>query len=137
VLVRKHWEELGGDPAGLTPELLRRWQSMTWPGNVRQLRNAVARQIALGDDFERLSDSTGPVSGSVPPGRPALGDDPFGMIISQRLPLPLARLRIVEAFERRYIETILREHGGNVALAAKASGIARRYFQLLRSGKRR
>ncbi|HVY48277.1 MAG TPA: sigma 54-interacting transcriptional regulator [Minicystis sp.] len=136
VLAARFWEELGGDPAALTHELLRRWQAMSWPGNVRQLRNAVARQIALGDD---LGGQEG--SASMPPSsassRGRGGDDPFGMVIAQRLPLPLARLRIVESFERRYIEEVLREHGGNVAAAAKASGIARRYFQLLRSGKRR
>ena len=42
-------------------------------------------------------------------------------------------MRIVEAFEQLYIEQVLREHGGNVAKAAAASGVAKRYFQLLRS----
>ncbi|HEY4122779.1 MAG TPA: sigma-54 dependent transcriptional regulator [Byssovorax sp.] len=141
VLARRHWEELGGDPAALTPELVRRWQSMTWPGNVRQLRNAVARQLALGDEIAR-----GPMLGEPPPSargapsapRPgAPSADVFATVLAERLPLPLARLRVVEAFERAYIERVLAEHGGNVALAAQASGIARRYFQLLRSGKRR
>ncbi|HVY48116.1 MAG TPA: sigma 54-interacting transcriptional regulator [Minicystis sp.] len=142
LLARRHWEELGGDPAALAPELLRRWQAMTWPGNVRQLRNAVARQLALGDDVGRdaAAESDAPMSlrgatSARPP--PPPGADPFAVVIGERLPLPLARLRVVEAFERRYIETVLAEHGGNVAQAAKASGIARRYFQLLRSGKRR
>ncbi len=139
VLARKHWQELGGDPAALDPELLRRWQAMTWPGNVRQLRNAVARQLAFGDELGRV-----PMEIDPPPSargaassRGQSSADLFAMIIAQRLPLPLARLRVVEAFERAYIEKILAEHNGNVAEAAKASGIARRYFQLLRSGKRR
>jgi two-component system, NtrC family, response regulator HydG len=57
--------------------------------------------------------------------------------ISEQLPLPVARARVVAELERRYIEHSLERHGGNVAEAAKASGVARRYFQLLRSGKRR
>jgi two-component system, NtrC family, response regulator HydG len=53
------------------------------------------------------------------------------------LPLPIARLRVVKEFEQRYIARVLAEHDGNVARAAKASGIARRYFQILRGGTRR
>jgi two-component system response regulator HydG len=32
-------------------------------------------------------------------------------------------------FERRYVEQVLAEHGGNVLRAAAASGVARRQFQ--------
>jgi hypothetical protein len=39
----------------------------------------------------------------------------------------------VDEFERRYIAQVLEEHGGNIAKAAAASGIARRYFQLLKA----
>ena len=49
------------------------------------------------------------------------------------LALSTARQRVVEAFERRYVEQVLRRHGGNVARAAAASGIARRYFQVIRA----
>ncbi len=63
--------------------------------------------------------------------------DIIAEVIAQQLPLPLARLRVIEAFEARYIAAVLATYDGNVALAAKASGIARRYFQILRSGKRR
>jgi two-component system response regulator HydG len=49
------------------------------------------------------------------------------------LPLPRARQMLVDAFERRYVEHVLRLHNGNVARAASAAGIARRYFQLMRA----
>jgi two-component system, NtrC family, response regulator HydG len=57
-------------------------------------------------------------------------------VIAERLPLPVARMRVVKEFEQRYIAALLAEHG-TVAKAAAASGIARRYFQLLRGGRRR
>ena len=62
--------------------------------------------------------------------------DPFERILSFGLPLPRARAMLVDEFERRYIERVLEAQGGNVARAAAASGLARRYFQLLRAKKR-
>jgi DNA-binding NtrC family response regulator len=129
VLARHYWSTLaregGAGPSGGAeppPELLRRWERESWPGNVRQLRNAVARALALG---ELEPDE---------PARPAAapGQDVIDEIIRQRLPLPVARERVVHELERRYLEEALARHGGNVTRAARESGIALRYFQLLR-----
>jgi DNA-binding NtrC family response regulator len=43
---------------------------------------------------------------------------------------------VVADFERRYVERVLARHGGNVVRAAEASGVARRYFQILRARHR-
>ncbi len=61
------------------------------------------------------------------------GDDAIDRVLAKDLPLPRARAEIVEEFERRYVERVLDRHGGNVARAAAASGIALRYFQLLKA----
>ncbi len=129
VLARHFWSELKGDPAVLPEDVLARWESASWPGNVRQLRNAVARQLALGELAEERAERP-----SVPFGGEA---DFIGRVIAEGHALPVARLQVVREFERRYIETILAQHGGNVVQAAKASGIARRYFQILKQGTRR
>jgi two-component system, NtrC family, response regulator HydG len=49
------------------------------------------------------------------------------------LPFPQARDRILEEFEARYVARLLQRHGGDVAKAAAASGIGRRYFQKLKA----
>jgi DNA-binding NtrC family response regulator len=49
------------------------------------------------------------------------------------LPFSTARQRAIEEFERVYITRVLAEHGGNVMRAAAASGIARRYFHILKA----
>ena len=54
-------------------------------------------------------------------------------VLALDLPLARARERVVEHFERRYVQRVLAQHGGNVRSAAAASGIARRYFQILRA----
>lgn len=134
VLVRHFWRELAGQPREVPDLLMKRWESSAWPGNVRELKNAVARWIALGEAGDipiRSERSESPFEKADPSG------DVIADVIQQKLPLPLARLRVVEAFESRYIAAVLAEYGGNVPKAAEASGIARRYFQILRTGRRR
>ncbi|MEQ9323385.1 MAG: sigma 54-interacting transcriptional regulator, partial [Polyangiaceae bacterium] len=36
VLARYFWEQLGGEPGGLTQKLLQRWEAYDWPGNIRE-----------------------------------------------------------------------------------------------------
>jgi DNA-binding NtrC family response regulator len=137
VLARHFWAELGGDPAALSRAAIARWEAEEWPGNVRQLRNAVARALALGDLGTTMEPDDGApeIAAQTYPANP--GPDSFlDAVIAERLPLPVARMRVVKEFEQRYIAALLAEHG-TVAKAAAASGIARRYFQLLRGGRRR
>jgi DNA-binding NtrC family response regulator len=138
VLARHFWTELGGEGKAMTAELLQRWEDYGWPGNVRELRNTVARHLALAA-VRRVS-STGadaePLSAREPRELAAI-DAWVEAVLDERLPLPMARLKVMDEFDRRYIARVLAEHGGNVAHAAAASGVARRYFQLLRLGRRR
>jgi transcriptional regulator with GAF, ATPase, and Fis domain len=103
---------------------------------VRELRNRVARHIALGDlcgteqGGATVEERTEVASHAPEPVSP---NDLVERILAERLPLPRARQRLVDEFERRYIARVLEEHGGNVARAASASGIARRYFQILKA----
>ncbi len=132
-LVEHFWRELGGRDADLTEELLRKWQDSPWPGNVRALRNAVARHLALGD---LPSPMLLPVAVETTPHAGTLVD-PYAAIIAEGLPYPQARDRVLADFEQRYVAHVLEQHGGDAAAAAGASGIGRRYFQKLRArGKR-
>ena len=95
-----------------------------WPGNVRELQNLVARRLAMGElrgQAPRVQE--GPV-------------DSIDRVLDLELTFPESRERVVAEFERRYIERVLAQHGGNVARAAAASGIARRYFQIVRARQR-
>jgi DNA-binding NtrC family response regulator len=137
VLARHFWAQLGGDPGALPADAVRRWEAEDWPGNVRQLRNVVARTLALGDLGSAAARDDTPQDGEAPTlAASATHDDFLDAVIAERPPLPMGRMRVVKEFEQRYIAALLAEHG-TVARAAVASGIARRYFQLLRGGKRR
>jgi transcriptional regulator with GAF, ATPase, and Fis domain len=116
----------GADPDAIPERVLAGWESWSWPGNVRELRNAVERQIALGDLAEEYSTRTPRAHATT------ARSDVFEQVLAKRLPLAEARQQVVEAFEARYLEEVLAQHGGNVTRAAEASGIARRHFYRLR-----
>jgi two-component system, NtrC family, response regulator HydG len=133
VLTRMFWSALGG-PGTPPREIEERFEAYGWPGNVRELRNAVARQIALGDHGDTGMPRSRPSAANAPfaPGS-ARGTDPFAHVLELDLPLPRARQMIVDEFERAYVERVLAKNGGSVVKAAQASGLARRYFQILRA----
>ena len=134
LLARYFCEKSGASAHVLTPTLLARWESYGWPGNVRELRNAVARWLAIGDlqvvteqadcDFDDL----GGVSQTFPDAR-----DMIGHVLSLELPLSEARQKVLDSFERRYVEHVLETHGGNVTRAAAAAGVARRHLQRIKA----
>jgi DNA-binding NtrC family response regulator len=118
-LTAAFFHDLGGDPSELMrSELFARWLAYRWPGNVRELRNAVMRYAALGELGEFAELAT----------REPEGADVIAEILAQGLPLAASRKLIVELFEQRYVDHVLAKHGGVVAHAAKAAGIARRHF---------
>jgi transcriptional regulator with GAF, ATPase, and Fis domain len=125
VLVRYLWERLGGVGREIPPEVMRRFEEYEWPGNVRELRNAIARRLALGD--------LAPIETARPAAPEAAAGDVIAETLSLDLPLPAARQRVVDAFERAYVERVLAKYNGNVAKAAAGSGIARRYFYVIKA----
>ena len=129
MLLTEHFcRELGGDVRAIPEALLAEWREHPWPGNVRELRNAVSRQIVLGELVQKaaLPDDAADASRASP-------SFDLDAVLAEHLPFPEARLRVVEAFQRRYLEYMLLANGGNVPRAAQASGIALRYFQVLRA----
>jgi DNA-binding NtrC family response regulator len=132
-LAAHFWQKLGAGLSPLPEDLVLRFEDYGWPGNVRELINAVARQLAMGDvalgGDHRSSADLVPTAADAPAGP----TDVIEEILGLDLALPRARDRVVEVFERRYIERVLAKHGGNVVRAAAASGIARRYFQILKA----
>jgi len=90
--------------------------AQAWPGNARELRNAVDRAFALG-----VSE----------PGeaQPAPAPSPEALGVSLREPLLAGRQRVMESYERAYIELALRETGGNISRAAALAGVGRKFMQ--------
>ena len=122
LLARHFWARVGaGQP--FPDEVLSRLVDYAWPGNVRELGNAIARLAALGTLAE-------PTPG---PRAPGGSQDAIEAVLAENLPFPRARDRVLALFEERYVSRLLEVHGGNVAEAAAASGVARRYFQIIKA----
>jgi DNA-binding NtrC family response regulator len=131
LLARHFSKELGGRTP-LSSDVIVKFEDYRWPGNLRELYNAVARYLALGEAPDGVVDIEGPPS--IEPQReeralPTVIEE----LLDAQMPLTRAREVIVSEFEKRYVERVLERYGGNVARAAAASGIARRYFQILRA----
>ncbi|MBL8728701.1 MAG: sigma-54-dependent Fis family transcriptional regulator [Planctomycetes bacterium] len=109
-------QEMGRHVQGFTPAAERLLRQQTWPGNLRELRNAVRRMVVLGSSHELdVSDVQGclsPALGAAPSHEPAAGDD--------RLPLA-DRLRAAsDALESQILAETLAACSGNKAAAARA-----------------
>ena len=101
-----------------TPEFVARLRSAAWPGNIRELRNYIERCLVFQDavDFE-----DGP-----PEEAAATPND-------AALPYSEAKRRVVDDFERRYLQALMAKHENKVAAAAAAAEMDRVYlYRLLR-----
>ena len=130
-LATRIWSALGGQGTPPT-SLIARWEDYNWPGNIRELRNAVARSLALGEDAPFPSAA----ASAALPVKAAAGEDFIDAVVAEGLPFVAARARVNEEPERRYLERVLAAHNGNVSRAAEASGLARRHFQRLKARMR-
>jgi DNA-binding NtrC family response regulator len=122
LLTRVFWQKYGGDAASIPPETLQRFEEYAWPGNVRELANSVAKEL--------VPDDVGP-----PPSRPGseMSSDFIDVVVREGLSITQARQKVMVELDRRYVRHILDLHGGNIAKAAAAAGITRRYFYTLRA----
>ncbi len=103
------------------PEAMELLVSCDWPGNVRQLENAIERACVTARDGVIRP-------GNLPPdiGRRA-GDGakhPFHVDLARTLPQQLSE--ITAAFEERYLRRAMRRTRGHVGKCATISGLSRR-----------
>jgi DNA-binding NtrC family response regulator len=120
-LVRRAAHDCGKTVTGVSEAALTLLAAYRWPGNVRELAHVLERGVALAqhgvlgveDLPPELRDPPPAAAAAVPPDRPTLRE-----------------------LKRRYVRTVLEEHGGNVSRAAAVLGVDRRslYRMLQRYG---
>ncbi|MGE5548000.1 MAG: sigma-54-dependent transcriptional regulator [Solirubrobacterales bacterium] len=110
----RQFSALMGKPVGaVAPEALAALEACEYPGNVRQLRNAVERAVALcSGDIVALADL--PEAMRTGSSRPPV-----------RRPKVDGRLPSLEEQEKEYIRWVLAEANGNQTVAARILGIDR------------
>ncbi|QVL34571.1 sigma-54-dependent Fis family transcriptional regulator [Telmatocola sphagniphila] len=110
----------GQTPPKLSPEALQVLQGYSWPGNVRQLENALERAcITARDGLILPKHLPSDISGLISSSKQAMQVD-----LSRSLPEQLSEL--VASFEKRYLRKALRRTRGHVGKTAKISGLSRR-----------
>ena len=101
----------------LSDEAIALMQTMTWPGNVRQLKNLIERVLILGD-------GTGEIEARELPQDSADTKEDGRVVLAGTLAtLPLREAR--EAFEREYLLTQINRFGGNISRTASFVGMER------------
>jgi pSer/pThr/pTyr-binding forkhead associated (FHA) protein len=102
---------------------------------VREARLYGGESVAIGSTV--LSVETDEVeAANMPNTLPPPSGDFLATVLTEQLSFTEARQRVVAEFERRFVDDLLARHNGNVTHAARASGIAHRYFQLVRARSR-
>jgi len=90
-----------------------------WPGNIRQLENAIERaSVTTRDGVIRPTNLPRDIGGRVD------NKNPFQVDLARPLPEQLAE--ITTAFEERYLRKALRKTRGHVGKCAKITGLSRR-----------
>ena len=106
-----------GRVKGIEPDALKALEAYSWPGNVRQLRNAVEKMVVLAaSETLTLDDVPAEILAPTAPAAPAEA-------AATAAPAPTASLADVE---KAQILAALKAAGGNKTAAADALGISRR-----------
>ncbi len=107
----------------VAPEAMDLLCKHSWPGNVRELQHVIERAVALSSSRQIEPED-------LPEG---LGHARSGKIEPEQFELPFkeAKEKVIEAFERSYVEQLLSKHGKNISRAAQQSGIDRRSLHRL------
>jgi two-component system response regulator PilR (NtrC family) len=105
----------GTEPKRLTAAAQRLLFSYDWPGNVRELQNVIERAALM---------STGDEIG---PSEIVLESDDLDWQLDEEdeLAYEEAKRRVLERFQRRYVEHAMAQTNQNVAAAARRAGITR------------
>jgi DNA-binding NtrC family response regulator len=114
-----------GAPYSMTRETMNGLRSYSFPGNVRELQNALRRAVALSSHRLITLDCLPPEIATASNGDGYLSGNDSSELISDRPSL--------DELQRRYLEIVLTETGGNRRKAAEILGVDRRTIQRLLS----
>jgi DNA-binding NtrC family response regulator len=123
-LVTAFWEQASGAVTGPTAALLATLARADWPGNVRQLRQAVERAVAA-DGVSAAARATtipdAPLPRAASPAPEAIFDPNQSFRTSKEA--------VVTRWERSYLVDLVRRCRGNVSRAARAARMDRNHLR--------
>jgi DNA-binding NtrC family response regulator len=123
-------KKLGGRAQRVSHEAEQKMIAYAWPGNVREMQNAIERAMILarGDEID-VADLPPGVGGAVSPDVESSGAIEAASV--SHLPYMQAKKLAIAAFEKRYLSGLLQLHRGNLSAASRAAGMDRTNFRRL------
>ncbi|PYS90406.1 MAG: hypothetical protein DMF64_14890 [Acidobacteria bacterium] len=119
----KRLAEPGARQVSFSREAIEMLETYHWPGNIRELENAIVRAAALCDQIVRPEDLPERIRHAVHAAQALLVPAPFETAQADEQPLSLAEL------ERQHVLRVLQRTGGNKQAAARILGIDRTTLQ--------
>jgi len=112
----------------VAPDAMTRLMAYSWPGNVRELRNVIERSVVLCDGEELHAEDLPEEIRQEPAkeGRHTDASAPDDVIVVE---YSTDYREVKRAFERHYLETVLRRADNNVTRAAEMLGLHRQSLQ--------
>src|SRR5262249_44920185 len=102
-----------------SPEAMESIITYSWPGNIRQLENAIERAVVTAREGVIAQDN---LPGEV--GRPVARKPVFAVDLSRTLPEQLKELTV--EYEKRFLRRALKKARGHVGRSARITGLSRR-----------
>jgi transcriptional regulator with GAF, ATPase, and Fis domain len=129
VLVDHFLKGLGLGRDALPDGAMDRFLEHGWPGNARELKNAVERAVVLGEAKPLGASSSPAPSSSSPASSSSVTASSAGesgtFTVNPDTPYKDQKAAVIADFEERYVRTLMRIHHGNVSAAARVAGIDR------------
>jgi DNA-binding NtrC family response regulator len=112
-----------GKTLALEGRALERLVAHDWPGNARELRNVLDRALALAPRATKLDELP------LPPLSGARSES--ALAVRADLPFSEAKQRVIDAFEKAYLEDLLARTHGNLSEAARVAQVDRKHLREL------
>jgi two-component system response regulator AtoC len=126
----KHFSKrarLAGAPAlNFAPEVISLFETYDWPGNIRELENAVVRAVALCDQTVRAEDLPERIRKSVAPANDQQTGTPP---VEEAASVEVEELPKLAEIEGRYVARVLAHTKGNKQAASRLLGVDRKTLE--------
>ena len=121
LLIKHFLGVLGQEELPLSPATVELFVTgYDWPGNIRELRNAVERVKAIGLLPENIDVAAAPNNGRAD-----------ALSVAVEGPFQEAKRKLITAFEHDYLAARLKQSDNNISQAARVSGMERNQFKRL------